>query len=159
TGRSLGSKFVFKATGQVSLSAFRYGVVDELYKAQTGGRPVDLSNPRDDYRQSYRLEGTYVLRNGFTNTLGLDVQRILSLNLEPEPGASNRQDRVYRVDWRWTYRLLPGLTATQRNLIGATYTENPYAPTKNRLSMTYLTITTLNALIGPRLQVDITHSS
>jgi hypothetical protein len=158
-GRSFGSRFVFKATGQVSLVSYRYAIEDTSYKAQTGGQSVDLSNPRDDYRQSYRLEGTYIRPNGFTNTLGLDVQRVLTLNLDAEHSAGNREDRVYRVDWRWTYRLLQGLTATQRNQIGATYTRNPYAPDKDRLSMTYLTITTLNANVTPRLSVDLTHSA
>jgi hypothetical protein len=158
-GRSLTPQLFLRANGQVSLSSYRFGITDSAYVAQTGTQRVEPSDPREDYRQSYRVDATYTGRRGLSNTVGLEVQRTLSLFLNGARSVSNREDRVYRADWRWTYRLLEGLTATQRNQINATYTNQYHQPQRNRLGLSYLSITTLNAVLTPRLQVDLTHNA
>jgi hypothetical protein len=78
------------------------------------------------------------------------------------PGAStsaNNTQRTYRGEWRWTYRLMRGLTVTQRNNLGATYTAYNFVPENDHLGLEYGTATTLNAVLNPRLTVDLTHTS
>jgi hypothetical protein len=86
------------------------------------------------------------------------VSRSLFVNIPAASTAANNETRSYRADWRWTFRLLQGLTATQRNQLTADYIYYSFLPaSSNRLSLDSFTSTTLNAVITPRLQLDITH--
>jgi antitoxin component of MazEF toxin-antitoxin module len=87
------------------------------------------------------------------------VIRSLAINLTAASTASNNEDRTYRAEWRWTYRLLPMLTATQRNLLSADYVFYNYSPSNNRLLLDYSLVTALNAVLTPRLTLDLTHNS
>jgi len=110
--RSLTRKITLRANGSVSLSSYRYYVI------------VDYPNPpvdRDQYRQSYRIEGQYSGSARFNSGLVLDVTRNVLVNLRAGSTASNNEATSYRAEWRWSYRMLPGLTATQNNSIGADY--------------------------------------
>lgn len=147
-----------KARGSVSLYSYRFDITDDSYLASTHGQAVDPSDPHDDYRQSYRFETTYARSANLSSTVALQVDRILTVYLKANRSGTNREDRPYRAEWLWSYQLLPGLTANQRNQIDATYSRFLYAPNQNRLSLNYLTITTLNATLTPHLQVDLTHN-
>lgn len=142
------AKLIVKATGSVSLSSYRYTVIDSFTP------PV----PRDQYRQSYRIETLYNRTERFNTTVGLEVARTLQLNLPASSTAANNEIRTYRADWRWSYRLLSRLTATQRNQVTADYTYYPIRA-NNRLTLDYSTFTTLNAVLTSRLQMDINHSA
>ncbi len=148
--RNLGARLTAKASGEVSLSSYRYrpiGVYPTL--------PVD----RDQYRQSYRIDGLYARSSTFNTGVTLEVTRQLYINIPSASTAANNQDRVYRAEWRWSYRLLPGLTATQQNLLSADYVVFDFLPTNNRLSLDYGTATTLNAVLTKRLNVNVTHNA
>lgn len=146
--RSLTPKLVTRAVGNVSLNTFRY--------YSLGG---DTPIPRDQYRQSYRLEGTYNYSQNISSTVLLDVARSLFVNIPSASTGANNEVRTYRAEWRWTYRLLPGLTANQSNQVLADYTFFTFNPAGNRLSLDYTSRTILNAVITPRLTLDLVHSS
>lgn len=148
--RAFGPKFTFKANGDVSLSSYRYFPI---------GTYPTLPTNNDQYRQSYRIEGIYSPTLKFNTGLALDVIRSLAINLPAASTASNNEDRTYRAEWRWTYRLMPMLTATQRNLITADYLFYNYSPDNNRLSLGYNIVTALNAVLTQRLTLDLTHNA
>jgi hypothetical protein len=139
---------VTRAVGHVSLNTYRY--------FSLGG---DTPIPRDQYRQSYRLEGTYTYSQNINTNLAIDVARSLFVNIPSASTGANNEVRTYRAEWRWTYRLLPGLTANQSNQIIADYTFFTFNPLSNRLSLDYTSRTILNAVITPRLSVDVVHSA
>ena len=149
--RRLGARVVGKASGGVSLSSYRYYRLGTA----TGQLPVK----RDEYRQNYRLEGLYTASAKLNSAVALEVTRSMLVNLPSASASANNEDRVYRAEWRWSYRLLPGLTATQRNQINAHYVFYTSRSQINTLSLDYGTLTTLNAIITPRLTVDLTHNS
>jgi hypothetical protein len=148
--RPFGSRFTFKANGSVSLSSYRYFAI---------GTYPTLPVNNDQYRQSYRIEGIYSPLLVFNTGVALEVLRTLAINLPASSTAGNNEDRTYRAEWRWTYRLLPMLTATQRNLITADYVFYNYSADNNRLSLDYSIVTELNAVLTPRLTMDLTHNS
>lgn len=141
-------RLIVKSTGSVTLSSNRYAVIDSF-----DALPAD----RDSYRQSYRAEALFNASDRFNTTVGVEVGRTLSINIPAASTASNNELRSYDADWRWSYRLSRGLTATQRNLLSADYTY--YRVTSNnRLGLDYTSYTTLNAVLTSRLQLDINHS-
>ena len=138
-----------KLNGRVNLSQSRYFTI---------GTYLNPPVPRDQYDQSYRAEGRYTFSQRFNTALGLEVSRSLYVNIPAASTAANNEIRSYRADWRWTYHLLPGLTATQRNQMVADYLHYTFLPTSaDRLSLDYHTYTELNADITPRFHVDVTH--
>ena len=151
--RPIGEHLIAKANGTVTLSSYRYYRIGAY-------RTLPVNN--DQYRQSYRLEGLYGPSPTFNTGVALEVIRSLTINLPRASTASNNEDRTYRAEWRWTYRLLPMLTATQRNLISADYviySVPSVAEASDRLSLDYSAVTALNAVLTPRLTIDLTHNS
>jgi len=157
--RRISPRLSVQARGDVGLTSYRYTVTDSAYLALTEGEHVATSDPHDDYRQTVRLETTYAASASLSSTVGLEVGRVLTVYLRSDRSGSNREDRLYRAEWLWTYRLFSGLTANQRNQVNATYGRGVYTPSTNRLSMSFSTITTLNARMTPRLTIDLTHNS
>jgi hypothetical protein len=158
--KSLTSRILFQASGAVSLVATRPQVTDSSYRFQTGtARVTTIRAPRDDYRQSYKLEGSYVRSERMTTGISLEVTRVLGLNLLSSGSSSNTETRSFNAEWHWNFRLLPGLTATQRNQMLANYLIRPFAANDDRLSLDYLTTTTLDATVTPRLRLQITHNA
>jgi hypothetical protein len=149
-GRSLGTRVVAQASGTVSLSSYRYLRIGSY-------RTLPVNN--DQYRQSYRVQATYTPSAKGRTTVALDVIRSLAINLPAASTAGNNEDRTYRAEWSWTYQLLPMLTATQRNLISADYLFYNFSPTNNRLTLDYSSVTGLNAVLTPRLTLDLTHNA
>jgi hypothetical protein len=157
--RNVGRRIVVKANGTVALNSLRYSVVDTSYRAIVTGGFVTPTTPREDYRQSYRVDASYWQPNGFSTGLELEVARTVNLYLTGDRSAQSAEDRNYRAVWRWTHRLFRGLTVTQRNQMSANYRNLPLSPaTTDALSLSYLTLTTLNAVVTPRLNMDLTHS-
>jgi hypothetical protein len=140
-----------KATGNVSLVSSRYSTIGTFPSP-----PV----PKDQYAQSYRIEGLYTRSIRSNTAIALEVDRSLFVNLPAASTAANTETRSYRAEWRWSYRLFQGLTATQRNQLLADYVYYTFLPASNdRLSLDYGTLTTLNAVITRRLQLDVTHNT
>lgn len=156
--RALARGLVVKASGTVTLSSYRYEISDSAYRAFVGDGSVTPTPPREDYRQSYKIEGTYARAGGFTSGIELEVARSLNMFLVGSRSAQNTEDRTYRAVWRWTYRMMRGLTVNQRNQMSATYSHPAFTPVQKRLSLSYLTTTTFNAVITPRLNIDMTYS-
>lgn len=148
--RNLTRKIVLRATGGVSLNASRYYLIG-IYP----NPPVN----RDQYQQNYRVEAQYTRSTRFNSGLSLDVTRSVLVNLRAGSTSSNNQTSSYRAEWRWSYRMLPGLTASQNNSIGAVYTLFNYLPQSNKLVLDYTTATSLNAVLSPRFSMDIRHNA
>ena len=141
-----------KLTGNVRLDSYRYNVIGRFPSP-----PVN----RESYQQSYRLDANYIRSERMNSTIGMTVSRSLFLNLPAASTAANSETREYRADWRWSYRIFTGLTATQRNQVSASYTlyTNPSSQANNRLGIDYSSYTTLNAVVTPRFSMDLTHNA
>jgi len=148
--RSLTRHLTARASGTVGLDSYDYRV-------NSARAPV--TNPRDQYNQSYRIEGLYTPSARFNSGVTLEVARTLFLNLTSASSSSNSESHSYRAEWRWNCNLMPGLTATQRNNVAATYDYLTFQVDQNRLSLDYASVTSLNAVLTPRLTLDINHSA
>ena len=148
--RNLTKKLLLRATGGVSLNAYRYFIIGTYPNP-----PVD----HDQYRQNYRIEAQYNSSVRFNSGVSLDVTRNMLVNLKAGSTSSNNVANSYRGEWRWSYRMLPGLTASQNNSVSADYTLYDFLPQSNKLSLDYTTATTLNAVVSPRFSIDIRHNA
>lgn len=148
--RQLTLKLNLQLNGSVSLARYRYTVVDRYPSP-----PVS----RDNYRQSYRIDGLYNYSQRFNTGIGLEVARSELVNIAATSTSANNVTRTYRGEWRWTYRLTRGLTATQRNTVSANYLAYTFREDEDRLNLEYANVTTLNAVLSPRLVLNLTHSS
>ena len=148
--RQINSQLTARATGNVSLDRYDYDVTDAR---------ATPTYPRDQYTQSYRIEALFTPSDRFNTGTTFEVARTLYLNLTSASSSSNSENRSYRAEWRWNCRLLPGLTATQRNNVVANYDYLTFQTDQNKLSLDYSTVTTLNAVLTPRLTLDINHNA
>jgi len=148
--RRLTPKLNLQLNGGISLALYRYTVVDSYPSP-----PVS----RDNYRQSYRVDVLYNYSTRFNTGAGLEVARTQLVNIAATSTSANNITRTYRADWRWTYRLTTGLTATQRNTLSANYLAYTFREGQDRLNLEYGNVTTLNAVLSPRLVLNLTHSS
>ncbi|MBI1799571.1 MAG: hypothetical protein HYR73_07755, partial [Candidatus Eisenbacteria bacterium] len=148
--RPIGDHLIARANGTVTLSSYRYYRIGN-YKTL----PVN----NDQYRQSYRVEGIYTPGQKFNTGVALEVIRSLAINIPAASTAGNNENHTYRAEWHWTYRLLPMLTATQRNQMTADYVFYDFSPDNNRLTLGYTIATSLNAVLTPRLSLDLNHNS
>ena len=139
-----------RANARIGLTRYRYATI---------GAYLTPPVARDLVQQSYRLEGNYAGGGDFSTGVSLEVTRGQFVNLPSASTSQNNTQRIYRGEWRWTYRLFHGLTATQRNTLGATYTAYNFVPENDRALLEFGTATTLNAILTPRLTVDLTHTS
>ncbi|HET9327206.1 MAG TPA: hypothetical protein VFQ05_10560 [Candidatus Eisenbacteria bacterium] len=138
-----------RINARIGLNSYRYHVIG-VYPTP----PVT----RDQALQSYQIDGTYVFTKDFNSGLMLEVMRNQLVNIPSASTSANNTLRTYRAEWRWTYRLLAGLTASQRNTLGANYTSYNFLTGADRVALDYGTLTTLNAVLTPRLSIDLTHS-
>jgi hypothetical protein len=148
--RNLTRKILLRATGGVSLNSYRYFVIGKYPNP-----PVD----RDQYRQTYRIETQYTSSTRFNSGLTLDVTRNVLVNIQAGSKASNTEATAYRAEWRWSYRMMPGLTATQNNSISADYMHFNFLPTSDRLSLDFSTATSLNAVLSPHFTMNVRHNA
>ena len=148
--RAFGRKLIATLTTDISLSQFR---------SQATADSAVPPTPRDSYRQSYRAQASYNASEKFTSAVALDVGLSRAINLPSTSTSNNNDTRTYRAEWRWNYRLFRGLTANQSNTVQANYQFYPFAPDRNQLSLDYYTITQLNAVLTPRLTVEINHNA
>jgi hypothetical protein len=147
-----------KATGHVTLSSLRSSVTDSSYRQVVTTGRVQGTFDRDDYEQGYRIEASYSPLQRFSTSLALDVTRRSQLVLPAAGSSRSNEVRSYRANWTWSYRMLPGLTVIQLNQLGADYTHQLFAAGQT-VVLSYLTQTNLNAVLSPRLTVQITHRS
>ena len=147
--REISRRLTARASGSVRLDSYDYSV-DDLR-----GTPT---YPRDQYNQSWRLEALYTASDRFNTGMVFEVARAQYLNLTSSSSSSNSENHSYRAEWRWNARLLTGLTATQRNNIVASYDYLSFQQDQDKLSLDYSTVTTLNAVLTPRLTLDINHN-
>jgi hypothetical protein len=89
----------------------------------------------------------------------MEVSLNRSINLPSTSTSNNTDTRSYRAEWRWSYRLLRGLTAQQSNSVQSDYEFFPFSPERNDLSLDYSSTTNLNAVVTPRLSIDVTHTA
>lgn len=148
--RKLGRKLRLRATGNVSLNASRYYTI--------GGYKSTPAN-KDAYRQYYKIDLQYTPSAGISSSVGLSATRSVLVNIPSASKSSNNELRSYDVEWRWSYRILPGLTASQSNTVGADYTHYYYLSTSDKLVLDYNVATTLNAVLSPRFSLDVRHSA
>jgi hypothetical protein len=139
-----------RANARIGLTRYRYATI---------GAYLTPPVARDLVQQTYRLEANYAGGGDFSTGVSLDVTRGEYVNLPSASTSQNNTQRIYQGEWRWTYRLFRGLTATQRNTLGATYTAYNFVPENDRALLEFGTATTLNAILTPRLTVDLTHTS
>jgi hypothetical protein len=124
------------------------------------GNPLTIPGASDNASQFYKL--TIIppdARQRLSNTIWFKAARSQQVNLAAASEAGNTDERTYTANWSWTYLLLPGLAANQNNSLIADYTSFPFLPTSNNVSLTYSTITSLTANVGPRLTIRTTHTS
>ena len=148
--RKLGRKLRLRATGSVSLNASRYYTIGK-YKSTPANQ--------DTYRQYYKIDLQYTPSQGVSSSVGLSTTRNVLVNIPAASKSANNEVRSYDVEWRWSYRILPGLTASQSNTLGADYTHYYYLSTSDKLALDYNVATTLNAVLSPRFSMDIRHSA
>jgi hypothetical protein len=148
--RPLTSRVVARVSASIGLTSYRYFLI---------GRYPTPPTSRDQWHQSWRVSGIYTASTQFNTGVTLDVSKNRLINISSASAGVNSNVRTYRAEWNWSYRLLPGLTATQANAISADYTEYPFLPQNNRLSLNFGSATQLNAVITPRLSVTVAHSS
>jgi hypothetical protein len=148
--RPFGRKLTAKLTGNISLSQFR---------SQATADSASPPTPRDSYRQSYKIEGLYNASERFTSGIGLEVGQSRAINLPAQSTLNNNDTRTYRADWRWSYRLLRGLTAAQTNSVQADYQFYPFKSDRDGLSLDFNSVTNLNAVLTPRLSLDVSHNA
>lgn len=147
--RRIGERINAKLTASIGLDRSRYRATADSVQL-----PVD----RDNYRQSYRVEGLYTRSERLSSGVGIEVALSSLVNIPGRATSSNNDLRSYRADWRWTYRLFTGLTANQTNSVNADYRSYPFAPDRNDLSLDYNSITNLSAVITPRLSINLSHN-
>jgi hypothetical protein len=147
--RRLFSHLNTRINARIGLNSYRYHVI--------GTYPTPPVS-RDQAQQSYLIDGTYIFTTDFNSGLSLEVSRNQLVNIPSASTAANNTLRTYHAEWRWTYRLMQGLTATQKNTLGANYTSYNFLTGSDRVALDYGTLTTLNAVLSPRLSIDLTHS-
>lgn len=148
--RPFGRKLTAKLGTSVTLSQFRSRAI-----ADSASPPT----PRDSYRQSYRIEALYNQSERLNSGVALDVGLTRSINLPALSTSNNTDTRSYRAEWRWSYRMLRGLTASQSNTVQADYSFFPFANERNDLALDFNSVTNLSAVITPRLTLDVTHNA
>ena len=148
--RPVGTRITAKLTTSVSLSQYRSQALADSAQPPT---------PRDNYRQSYRVEALYNGGEKLNTGVALDVSLTRAVNLPSTATSNNTDTRAYRAEWRWSYRMLRGLTASQSNTVEADYESFPFASERNDVTLDYNSVTTLAAIITPRLTVGITHNA
>jgi hypothetical protein len=115
---------------------------------------------RDDGQQSYKIEGVLPFnKNAASTDLSFEVLRDHLVNIPSAATSANNTARTYRAQWHWTYRLLAGLTASQINTLSAIYTSYDFLNGADRATFDFGTNTTLNAVLTPRLSIDLNHKS
>src|SRR5262249_41825035 len=115
--RPLGRRLTAKVSADVSLEISRSTPTDPAATPPT---------PRDNYRQGWRTDVLYNPTERFNTGVALDVGLIRAVNLPASSTSNNTDTRSYRTEWRWSYRLMRGLTASQVNTVQADYQFFPF---------------------------------
>ena len=148
--RRILQRLMGRLSARIGLSSYRYAAIGDY-----GTPPTS----HDVAQQSYKIEGTYPFTDAASTGLSLEVERDQLVNIPSASTSANNTRRSYRAEWRWTYRLMAGLTATQRNTLSSNYTSYDFLNGADRADLDFGTTTTLNAVLTPRLSIDLNHSS
>jgi hypothetical protein len=148
--RPLTSQINLRLAASLSLTSFRYHLI---------GRYPTPPVSRDLWRQSWRASANYGGGQRLSSSVALEVSKNNLINIPSASVATNNDVRSYRGEWSWSYRLLPGLTANQRNTITADYTEYPFSTDNNRLALDYGALTELSAVLTTRWSVKMSHNA
>src|SRR5205823_8040807 len=148
--RPIGPKITAQLSTNVSLTQLR---------ARATADSVSLPTPRDTYQQSYRLQTLYNQSDKLNTGVALEVSLDRLINIPAVSTTNNTDTRSYRAEWRWSYRMLRGLTASQTNTIQADYEFFPFASERNDLTLNYNSVTTLAAVLSPRLTLNVIHNA
>ena len=148
--RPIGRYITAKLSSGISLSQIR---------SRATAIDASPSTPRDNYRQSYKVETFYNPSERANTAVALDVSLSRSINLPALSTGNNTDTRGYRAEWRWSYRMLRGLTASQSNTVQANYEFFPFDSRRNGLTLDFNSLTTLAAVLTPRLTLDVTHNA
>lgn len=148
--RPFGRRITAKLGTSISLSQFR---------SHATAADASPPTPRDNYRQSYRIETLYNQSEKLNTAVALDVSLARNINIPALSTANNTDTRSYRAEWRWSYRMLRGLTASQSNTVQADYEFYPFAAERNGLGLDFNSVTSLAAVLTPRLTLDVTHNA
>ncbi|HEY6196486.1 MAG TPA: hypothetical protein VI504_15750 [Candidatus Eisenbacteria bacterium] len=148
--RPFGRKLTAQLSTNVSLSRLR---------SRATADSASLPTPRDSYQQSYRLQTLYNQSEKLNTGVALEVSLSRLINLPAVSTSNNTDTRSYRAEWRWSYRMLRGLTASQTNTIQSDYEFFPFASERNDLTLNYNSVTTLAAVLTPRLTLNVIHNA
>jgi hypothetical protein len=107
--------------------------------------------------RGYRLEAAYNSGNKLTTATAFGLSREERVYVPSNVSNTTTDTRRYLAEWRWSYRLLPGFTATQRNEISANYVTKRFLADKGTVFLNYSSFTTLNAILTPRLTINVNH--
>jgi hypothetical protein len=159
--RTLTRKLSVRAKGRVFLSSPRSTIVDSSYRALLGTNTfrVAAPDPRENYDDALELQGIYTPTQRLSTSLSFEISTRDNINLLATGSIGNTRVRTYRTSWSWTYRLMDGLTATQRNMVSADYSTYPFAPQRDLLALRYDIRTSINAVINPRFRIDLSHAN
>ncbi|MBI1796566.1 MAG: hypothetical protein HY076_05320 [Candidatus Eisenbacteria bacterium] len=148
--RILSKTISARLSAAIGLTSYRYYLI---------GRYPTPPVSRDLWRQSWRVSANYASGANVSSNVAFEVSKNELINIPAASTGANSNVRSYRGEWTWSYRLLPGLTATQRNSIDADYNEFPFSTDNNRLTLDYGAVTELNAVVTPRLNIQVSHNS
>lgn len=148
--RPIANRITTRIKGSIGLTRYRYYVIDEYPTP-----PVS----RDQYRQSYLVESIYTFARGGNTAISFEVTHNQLVNIPSASTAANNVTRIYAAEWRWTYQLFGALTATQRNNLRANYVAYNFLVRSDRISLDFSSATSLNAVLTPRLLLDVTYNN
>jgi len=137
--------FTVQFLASIGLTSFRY---------ETIGSYLTTPVPHDQYSQSYSIWPKLVLSRALSTDVRLEVQRSQFINIPATSTASNNEGHTYRATWNWSLLMFEGFTVNQSNQLGAVYTFYPFVPTSNRLALNFSTLTSLRAVLNPRLTIN-----
>lgn len=149
--RGLGRRVQAKITTSINLTRYRYEV--------TAPDSATPPTPRDTYRQSLRGEARYTPTMKLTSSLAFETILSRTINIPKLTTSSNNDSRTYRAEWTWSYQMTRSLTVSQNNQVTADYRFYPFAEDRNTLGLNYRALTTLNAVLNPRVTVMVMHTA
>lgn len=143
--RRLSSRIDLKGTANIELSS--------TGRFEGGVSVIDA----DRSVRGYRLETSYNTANKLTMAAAFGLSREARVFVPSNVSNTTTDSRRYLAEWRWSYRLLPGFTATQRNEVSANYVTKRFLAARGNVFLNYGSFTTLNAIITPRLTINVNH--
>jgi len=147
--RPFGRKLVAKLNTNISLTQFR------SHATSAGASPP---TPRDSYRQSYRFETLYNQSDRLNSGVALDVALTRAINLPRSRPRTNPTRARIAQSGAGTTACCAGSPRPEQHGAGRLRVL-PFAAERNDLSLDFNSVTTLTAVLTPRLTLDVTHNA